>query len=574
MQPVDRAQERLGRAFRKPLAKAMRASWNPEALVRAWGETRPQTKMTKQQAAQWVRTHINFNRGPVRDALASLYSVATVFGIDSANYRMKQAQKRNKADGDQQFNFNWANWRPGNRAAAVLVNPKGGLAKRLAERNRTIKGIEDTTIDRIGGILAKGLEEGLSSVDVVGDVAGELIDARTDWAETLEERLKQLADDERRAEVIAKTEMNRAIWDEQVDRYSSMGVEKYEWLVLTPCDDCLINDGAVVAIGEPFPNGWIGIDDSHPNCNCTLAPYFDDEFQEEFPEYDRFGQPVDDIEMSASATVGKYSDDQPRDEHGRFGSGGGGESKTLTPREPLTGHQIIGHTNTIKEAVSKYRAESKDLDNPHGMMHTEYEANAIQEALGVGGRPTLVDDATKLTGEPIYRGVGFMQEENLEKATDNLKTGDVAWQGYGVFGSGLYFTNQQDIADKYGQKNSEFSTVYTAALSPDANVVTFADWKEYRNATAELATTQLADIKSALDEKYGANDSPEKSAAFDSVKEAYPGIHYATNMELENAHINWLLKGVDAVNIGRSDKYDRPVTYTVVFNREALQVVK
>jgi hypothetical protein len=255
--------------------------------------------------------NINFNRKPLMDTLASLYATAAVFGIDSAEYRIRQARKRNKAgeQGDG-FNFDWANWRPGNRAAAVLVNPKGGLAKRLAERNKTIKGLEDTTVDRIGRILADNLEEGLPYAEA---------------AKTLVDKLDEFADDPRRADVIAKTETNRAIWDEQVGRYSDMGIEKYEWLVLTPCDDCLVNDGAVVAIGEPFPNGWVSIDDSHPNCNCTLAPYFDDEFQEDFAEYDRFGQPVDDIEMGARPTVAKYSDDQPRDEHGRFGSGGGGE---------------------------------------------------------------------------------------------------------------------------------------------------------------------------------------------------------------------------------------------------------
>jgi hypothetical protein len=253
--------------------------------------------MSRQQIADWLRVHIHFKNTALNKALASLYADATVFGIDAADYRVRQAKRRLKAGFGS---FDWDNWQPGNRPAALLVNPPEGLSRRLNDRYRKIKDLNNTTVDRIGSILAEGLEAGISPRNVASGVAGELIDSRTDWADTLEGRLKQIAQDNRRAEVIARTEMNRAVWDEKVDRYAEMGVEMVEWAVVSPCDDCAENDGAQVLLGEPFPNGWTSIDDSHPNCNCTVTPVLDDLFVLDVP-----GQSRDDIELSLKPEMGR-----------------------------------------------------------------------------------------------------------------------------------------------------------------------------------------------------------------------------------------------------------------------------
>lgn len=316
MRPVDQAQDRIGRKHSHNIRAALAASWNSADFIRAWGEAAPESLWTRQQAADWVRVHLRFDDRPMMKALANLYAEAVVFGQDAANYELKKVGvkqrlkslqvadvEKAKPDADPTvagFNFDWANWTPGNLPAALLVNPPAGLAKRLADRHLLIADVNETTVNRIGAVLAEGLAAGISPRDVATGVAGELIDARTDWAATLEERLKQIDNDVKRAEVIARTEMGRAVFDEKQDRYDEMGVEQVQWITVSPCDECAEIDQEVVPIGESFSNGWSSVDDSHPNCNCTIAPVIEG-FDINIPSYAN----LDDIEMALNPSMPK-----------------------------------------------------------------------------------------------------------------------------------------------------------------------------------------------------------------------------------------------------------------------------
>ena len=279
MRKVWDAQNRVGQSFTPAIRKALADSWDVDKLVEAWGNAKPSHVWSKQQIVDWVRLHVVFDNMPLSKVLTKVWAAGYEFGLDSANYAMALAEV-NKADKPDTpdtptvttgSKFDWENWVPGNIAAAVIVNPVGGFAKRLAERNITLKGVNDTTVNRIGTVLANGLSEGLSPVAVATDVAGELVRGRTDWANVLAEKLQPTKDDFRRAEVIARTEMNRAVIDEKTDRYQEMGVDRWEWVVVDPCDICAENDGEVRAVGDEFPSG-----DTQPlvhvNCNCDLLP--------------------------------------------------------------------------------------------------------------------------------------------------------------------------------------------------------------------------------------------------------------------------------------------------------------
>ena len=309
MRPVDKAQDRIGRKHAVAVRQALASSWNATDLIRAWSEAAPQSLWTRQQAADWVKVHVRFDDKPMLKALANLYAEAVVFGQQAADYELaKVGVKRklksvqiDKADAKPTgFNFDWDNWTPGNLPAALLVNPPAGLAKRLADRHLLISGVNETTVNRIGGVLAEGLAAGISPRDVATGVAGELIDSRTDWASTLEDRLKQIDDDVKRAEVIARTEMGRAVFDEKADRYDEMGVEQIQWITVSPCDECAEIDQEIVGIGDAFSNGWTSVDDSHPNCNCTIAPVIEG-FDINIPTYAN----VDDIELSLKPDIAK-----------------------------------------------------------------------------------------------------------------------------------------------------------------------------------------------------------------------------------------------------------------------------
>lgn len=284
MDDRSKAVEEQAQKHKDAIAAGLAAAWSISHVVTAWGDTAPGSLWSRQQTTDWVRTHVTFNNTKLTSALSDVWATGTVLGADIAEHAFSVA---GGVDDSVRIlaNFNWDNWTPGNRPAALLSNPVGGLAERLDQRNIFLKNLDDTTTNRIGTILTNGLAEGLTPHVVATDVAGELIDSRTNWAATLEERLQQIQDDTKRAETIARTEMNQAAADEVMNRYEALGVTQVEWNVVDPCDICDINDGEVRDFGDEFPSG-----DTqpvvHPNCNCFLTPVID------------FGDSGDDLELS------------------------------------------------------------------------------------------------------------------------------------------------------------------------------------------------------------------------------------------------------------------------------------
>lgn len=75
-----------------------------------------------------------------------------------------------------------------------------------------------------------------------------------------------------RTEMIARTEVSASSNFGATEAYKQGGIEKIQWVVVAPEDeDCLENDGAIVKIGESFPNGDVQ-PPVHPNCVCTTIP--------------------------------------------------------------------------------------------------------------------------------------------------------------------------------------------------------------------------------------------------------------------------------------------------------------
>jgi hypothetical protein len=285
---------------------ALKASVNIPEIVKAWSATHPvgQT-VTPQQARDWARLHIRTDVSKLAIALKQVYSVGYVIGIDHAvtavgRVMAKKAtdnQKPNpapvgdyallfassglvvwgganrsipKVDPALSVSFDWGKWSPGHRAAAALVKPPKGLQS-LFDRNINkqiiIKGIDATTLDRIGTILARNLEEGAADTSIARDI----LDAN------LTDALGNLLDDPRRALTIANTEMNRAMSSASVDSYRELGVEQVEWQHGDDCDcvDCIGNeDAGPQPIGTEFPSGDTE-PPVHPNCTCAILPFIE-----------------------------------------------------------------------------------------------------------------------------------------------------------------------------------------------------------------------------------------------------------------------------------------------------------
>jgi hypothetical protein len=219
----------------------------------------PNTSITPQQARDWakIQVHIrDINR--LNTALGRVYADAYVLGEDLTDYELARAVGLRKTGAPNKkqlvraLNINWDKWKPGNRAAANLVNPPGGLKRLLDQRKIRISEMSNTTLNRIGTRLADGLKQGVT---------------RRQMAKLLSD----VINDPERAVIIASTEMSRAVVQASKDLYRDSGVEMVEWLNSDPCDECQENlDVSPIPIGEEWPNGDPPV---HPNCMCDVAPY-------------------------------------------------------------------------------------------------------------------------------------------------------------------------------------------------------------------------------------------------------------------------------------------------------------
>lgn len=106
------------------------------------------------------------------------------------------------------------------------------------------------------------------------------IQSGIDNSETIEEISKRISvvyDEAKgyRADMIARTEVSASANYGARSAFEQGGIEKWEWKVVDPQDeDCKGNEGVVVKIGDPFPDGSVQPPDPHPNCECTTLPIF------------------------------------------------------------------------------------------------------------------------------------------------------------------------------------------------------------------------------------------------------------------------------------------------------------
>ena len=292
------AKIRLAAKHADHINKAIRNSVNVRQLCQDFFAHHNTAQISTQDARTWVKLHVQPSIENINKTLTSLYVESYLLGKDiglSAIVRATITKAPSLTDIRSVQAVDWANWKPGNRAAAALVNPPNALRTLLESRSLIVNGISTTTMDRIGTQIAYALDNGLSARGVTPAIAELLATAspeRTDYLiqQGINEVTAMLRDPER-ALMIAQTEMSRAANIASREMYVDSGVEQVEWLTADPCDLCQDNeDASPIGIDEVFPS-----DDTeppaHPNCVCSLAPYIVD-----------FKNPVED-EISAEADV-------------------------------------------------------------------------------------------------------------------------------------------------------------------------------------------------------------------------------------------------------------------------------
>lgn len=119
------------------------------------------------------------------------------------------------------------------------------------------KTFNETTTEKLRKEIQAGLEENETTAQ-------------------LSERVAKFYDGERnyRSERAARTEVSASSNFAAEEAYKQAGVKQMQWLVVEPQDeDCLANEGEIRKIGEEFSSGDTA-PPVHPNCVCTLLPYF------------------------------------------------------------------------------------------------------------------------------------------------------------------------------------------------------------------------------------------------------------------------------------------------------------
>jgi len=226
----------------------MRKQADAEKITSKWYDHNAIKSPATQSAKDWVRINLSLDDSGMTKAMESVYSSGWAFGGADAADRLGSS-----------IGFDWDNWKAGNEAAAALVDYPSGLQNLLNKSGTVIRGLDNTTVDRIGTALALGLSQGLSPADTAKAV-------------------NYVIDNPLRSMVIARTETARALIDSNVASYREAKIQRLEWLVGDPCPICAPNAGVIVPIGEEFPSGNV-YPPAHPNCVCDVAPVLDDDLQ-------------------------------------------------------------------------------------------------------------------------------------------------------------------------------------------------------------------------------------------------------------------------------------------------------
>jgi hypothetical protein len=148
----------------------------------------------------------------------------------------------------------WDKWQPGYGKAAAQYSD-GGMRALLEKTDVDIKGLDDTTKDRLGNVIADGLKNGDSISTTVQAAQDALINPS-------------------RIGMIVQTEYARAMTTASIDTYKQNQVAEVEWLAeATACVLCEANaDASPISIDDDWPNGNVPV---HPNCLCAIAPHVD-----------------------------------------------------------------------------------------------------------------------------------------------------------------------------------------------------------------------------------------------------------------------------------------------------------
>jgi hypothetical protein len=240
---------------------ALRQTFDAKATYERYLSTQPAKSdnpaQDRARARAWAILNVNPNMQSLNTVMQRLLAEGYVTGEAFADEQLRIARELKKAD---DIYVDWANWKPGDRAAALLLRPPNAFQQLLQSQGIALKEMSQTTVRDIGNAIADAVDLGMSAERSAKNI------------------MRQVASPAR-ALSIAITEQNRAISYATINRYKEAGLEKMEWEVSNPCDKCAPNANQVVQIGGTFNSGNTQ-PPAHPHCRCVLLPVlptFEDE---------------------------------------------------------------------------------------------------------------------------------------------------------------------------------------------------------------------------------------------------------------------------------------------------------
>ena len=407
---------------------AIRRSIDARQIFEAYQDTHPfvtdNNVQDRARARAWAMLHVQVDTAPIKAAIIKIWADGFLLGQDAANEAVTKARLATKSE---DATVDWANWTPGNRAAALMLRPTGAFQKLLADANITSSAIAKVGYDRIGTALADSIAAGFSPqkaarvmLDKVGDPA--------------------------RALTIAITEQNRAMSLASMQTYQDLGLEKVEWSGANPCEICAPNEGQIVNLGDAFNSGDTE-PPVHPNCRCAFLPVI--------------------AGMEDDVSLGQDFLDT---------LGGGAEP---TPDYGLTGTYNGVNANELVDMATKAREYADTVKNSQD---ADPLLKGLYKQKGYEGLPTLIDkkEFNAAVGENktiVYRGVNVERGQHyteLSPYVTQFKSGDY-FAGSGVHGNGTYSSTNPGTGIQYA--NGSTQNVMSMVLSNNFKTISIDDIK-------------------------------------------------------------------------------------------------
>ena len=472
--PAHTLEIRLATKNATKIRRAFKAVLNGNDIAQQWVDAYPTGgSISPQMARDWAHLHINPSKKPMQNALARVYAEGYVVGDQAAKYMVAHLLGLVKAPRVGTGIVDWATWKPGNQAAAALVKPKGSLKRLLDSQRITVANeVFNTKIDRIGTVLARGLDKGWASTEIA-------------------KALNTVIADPQQALVIAQTEMSRAVSVATRDNYTEAGIEQVEWLVAEGCEDCQENaDASPIGIDETFPSGDTE-PPAHPNCMCSLAPYYD----LNAPEQSGGDQIGENGEIQIDFGDENAIEEVPTPE------------EEATPVEETINIDLSLNEPNIKNVTYTDELFDKILENTGvnnlsareiNNLPQDVIAESISKIQGFNALPKVINASkfdeliTKENWTPIYRGIGGKTQAEVDGYVNQFKSAPVQFGGRGIYGSGTYVAENRGVAEHFskanGAKNGElhnFGKVMEMAIHPKAKIMDYEQISKITMGQAE-----------------------------------------------------------------------------------------